>query len=597
MTGITPIYLEMQYSGAYGSQSSEGRLPPEPVRLTAYSDRSRDCEFDCLIKPMESITREAMNYHGITNARVQRERGFLAVWKDFVRWAEMDPTSQVVLVGHQLYDVGLKVLRGHCEYHNEIFPNDWKCFSTDWLLNALRDCKGLSLDEVCQDLGLGHARPHAGGKDVYRVMSYMIGAADKGRVYHKMLDRHCIRAVKEEILSVSLSRPIVYDLESTGLFPDKKDPNRELPRITEIAAKDPTLMDQEGEFQALVNPEKEIPSNVQEITGITNAMVGVEPTWKEVWPRFRAFVELAYHIGGDSKKGNRWQVDVVLISHNNYGYDLKLLKAESDRIGVKFPGYWRAFCTLYLCRSLRLKRPHKLQVLRERYEISLEGKAHRAMADVKANIGVLGWFMGKASWEKVFKAMHDSHPIRAVANVIIEANGGTKHIEEKKIRPDFPPSKESKRKRNEEEEKMEQGLFGVQKMAEKEGVSGAWLQVMDLFSRWDLGDWDQLLLEIREFVNPEEGMMRVDKRPRIEEIFEDSKGMEVDEEEGMEEDLKEADEEEEIFSLMATGREEVHKRKRDVAEKGVWDLGYSPTSKVERKKAKRRRTFAETWTS
>lgn len=106
-------------------------------------------------------------------------------------------------------------------------------------------------------------------------------------------------------------RPIFYDTETTGIRSDKD-------RIVEIAAFDPI---RKRSFEKLVNPGCPIPSSASAIHNITDDMVKDCPDFSQIGKEFVEFCE-----------GN-----VVLIAHNNDGFDIHFLKNEFNRHSIEMP--------------------------------------------------------------------------------------------------------------------------------------------------------------------------------------------------------------------------------------------------------------------
>lgn len=150
-------------------------------------------------------------------------------------------------------------------------------------------------------------------------------------------------------------RAIFYDTETTGVRSEKD-------RIIEIAAYDPL---NNLSFERLVNPKFPIPPEATAIHHITDEMVAEAPTFDVVAKELCEFC----------------QGEVVLIAHNNDGFDYHFLKAEFERNGMVLP-QWKFFDTLKWARRYRADLPrHTLQFLREIYGIEANN-AHRALDDV-----------------------------------------------------------------------------------------------------------------------------------------------------------------------------------------------------------------------
>ena len=150
---------------------------------------------------------------------------------------------------------------------------------------------------------------------------------------------------------------VVFDIETTGLS-SRND------KITEIGAVkivDGTIVDR---FSQLVNPEREIPQVVVELTGISNAKVENEPTIEEVIPKFYEFSK-----------------DSVLVAHNAK-FDISFIRREYANNNLEFSH--PILDTLVLARALmtNMKR-FNLGTLCKNLGVSLVG-AHRAVNDAEA---------------------------------------------------------------------------------------------------------------------------------------------------------------------------------------------------------------------
>ncbi|MBN2796895.1 MAG: PolC-type DNA polymerase III [Clostridia bacterium] len=159
---------------------------------------------------------------------------------------------------------------------------------------------------------------------------------------------------------------VVFDLETTG-FSAKHD------MITEIGASKIIKGRIVDSFSSLVNPEKKIPYEVVEITGITNEMVMNEPTIDQVLPKFM-----------------EWIGDSVLVAHNA-GFDIGFLREQTMRQRMDFNP--TVMDTLSLAKLLihDVKR-YNLGRLAKHLNVSLVN-AHRAVDDANATAQIFLKFL------------------------------------------------------------------------------------------------------------------------------------------------------------------------------------------------------------
>ncbi len=154
---------------------------------------------------------------------------------------------------------------------------------------------------------------------------------------------------------------VVFDIETTGFSP-RTD------KITEIGAVkivDGHIVDS---YSQLINPEKAIPQKVQELTGLTNAILSDKPTVEEIIEDFRDFT-----------KG------CVLVAHNAK-FDISFIRREFKK--AKFDFDYPVLDTLQLARScVRGIKRFNLSALSKKLGVSLVG-AHRAVNDAQATAEV-----------------------------------------------------------------------------------------------------------------------------------------------------------------------------------------------------------------
>lgn len=136
----------------------------------------------------------------------------------------------------------------------------------------------------------------------------------------------------------------IVDIETTGGFPQQHG-------ITEIAIVLYNGTEIEGKYETLVNPHQPIPPFVANMTGISDAMVAVAPSFHEVAPKIfnllkdRVFV--AHNVNFD--------FSFVKYHLQQAGFHLQTPKLCTIRLSRKvFPGY-RKYGLGHLCRELGIQ--------------------------------------------------------------------------------------------------------------------------------------------------------------------------------------------------------------------------------------------------
>lgn len=151
---------------------------------------------------------------------------------------------------------------------------------------------------------------------------------------------------------------VVFDFETTGLSPDMGD------RAIEIGA----VLIENGKitdrFQQVMNPGVRIPLFIENLTGITNAMVKQARKNDAVMSEFYEFI-----------------ADHNLVAHNA-SFDERFLRAEFRRIKKYFSG--GIACSLLASRRIfQLAPNHQLATLAAYKNLPSEGIYHRALADAE----------------------------------------------------------------------------------------------------------------------------------------------------------------------------------------------------------------------
>ncbi|KNZ71245.1 DNA polymerase III subunit alpha [Thermincola ferriacetica] len=160
---------------------------------------------------------------------------------------------------------------------------------------------------------------------------------------------------------------VVFDLETTGFSPVTD----EIIEIGAVKIHGNKILDR---FSAFVCPVREIPPEVQELTGITNNMVSDAPPIAEVLPKFIDFVG-----------------DAVLVAHNAQ-FDTGFLRANMEKILNRTLAQ-PVLDTLGLARGLFPDmKNHKLKTLAKEFNVKLESH-HRAVDDAEATAQLLIKFL------------------------------------------------------------------------------------------------------------------------------------------------------------------------------------------------------------
>jgi len=158
-----------------------------------------------------------------------------------------------------------------------------------------------------------------------------------------------------------MSRSVLFDTETTGLDPLTGD------RVIEIAAIElfndlPTG----NQFYALLNPERDIPTESTRVHGITSAHV-------EGKPKFAAIADQMLEFFGDAP----------LVAHNA-PFDFGFIDAELARVGKPKLARSRMVDTLVMAKARFPGMPNSLDALCRRFEVDLSARTtHNALLDCK----------------------------------------------------------------------------------------------------------------------------------------------------------------------------------------------------------------------
>jgi DNA polymerase-3 subunit epsilon len=151
----------------------------------------------------------------------------------------------------------------------------------------------------------------------------------------------------------------ITDIETTG-------GNAKREKITEIAIYKFDGNKIVDELVTLVNPERNIPVQIQQLTGITNEMVANAPKFYEI---AKQVVEITH--------------DCIFVAHNA-AFDYNFIQQEFKSLGFDFQR--ENLCTVKLSRKLLPGYPsYSLGILSQQLGIEIDGR-HRASGDAKATV-------------------------------------------------------------------------------------------------------------------------------------------------------------------------------------------------------------------
>ncbi|MCR4430553.1 MAG: PolC-type DNA polymerase III [Tepidanaerobacteraceae bacterium] len=147
---------------------------------------------------------------------------------------------------------------------------------------------------------------------------------------------------------------VVADIETTGLSFEKD----EIIEIGAVKIKDGDIIDR---FSSFIKPSRTLPTNIINLTGITNEMVINAPPLKEVLSNFIDFL-------GDG----------IFVAHNAH-FDSGFIRRDCEKFGLRFVN--AILDTLPLCQILYTDlKNHRLDTVAKKLEIKM-GNHHRAVDD------------------------------------------------------------------------------------------------------------------------------------------------------------------------------------------------------------------------
>ncbi len=150
-------------------------------------------------------------------------------------------------------------------------------------------------------------------------------------------------------------REILFDTETTGVFPEHEDP-RLCDRIVEIGCVEVINYERTGrEFHAYINPERDVPEEVVRVHGLRAEFLRGHRRFAEVVEDFLAFI-----------------ADAPLVAHNA-AFDQGFINAELKRCGVERLPDERFVDTLAIARKRFPGASCSLDALAKRFQLDRYG--------------------------------------------------------------------------------------------------------------------------------------------------------------------------------------------------------------------------------
>ena len=172
----------------------------------------------------------------------------------------------------------------------------------------------------------------------------------------------------------------ILDIETTWLSKFKH-------KITEIAAIKFDWKNILWEFQTLVNPERNIPTEITKLTWITNEMVSDAPKFCDIIPNFLNFIQ-----------------DDIIVAHNaNFDYWF-ISQNIYTNTWIRIEN--SCLCTRKLANRLLPELPKKnLWTICDYYWLKNE-RAHRAMWDTKVTVEIFRNFLDLLNKKWIIEPNH-----------------------------------------------------------------------------------------------------------------------------------------------------------------------------------------------